>query len=173
MELFAHDGVDGTSTRDIAHQAGVAEGTLYRHFRTKEQLADTLFLSYASELVSRLERAVSSWVDPVQQVGAIVEEFFRFAHDEPAAYEYIMVRHATGGLPPGIRLPKDVVIEVVVRGAASGAFGSLDPILASALVVGMVTRSLMFLHNGLLVDPEAIVRLQVARAAIRVLKETP
>jgi len=37
-ELFSCKGYQGTSTRDIAQHAGVAEVTLFRHFTTKETL---------------------------------------------------------------------------------------------------------------------------------------
>lgn len=38
VELFAERGYDGTSTADIAERAGVAHGTVFHHFKTKENL---------------------------------------------------------------------------------------------------------------------------------------
>lgn len=40
--LFADTGFDRTSTRDIAKAANVSEGTVYKHFKTKEQILDAL-----------------------------------------------------------------------------------------------------------------------------------
>ncbi len=37
--LFARDGFDGTATRDLARAAGIATGTLFNYFATKEALA--------------------------------------------------------------------------------------------------------------------------------------
>ncbi|HEY9699003.1 MAG TPA: TetR/AcrR family transcriptional regulator [Trichocoleus sp.] len=37
-KLFARRGYDGTTTRDLAHEAGVAEGTLFRHFENKKAI---------------------------------------------------------------------------------------------------------------------------------------
>jgi AcrR family transcriptional regulator len=37
--LFARDGFDGTATRDLAREAGIATGTLFNYFATKEALA--------------------------------------------------------------------------------------------------------------------------------------
>jgi AcrR family transcriptional regulator len=37
-KLFARRGYDGTTTRDLAQEAGVAEGTLFRHFETKKAI---------------------------------------------------------------------------------------------------------------------------------------
>lgn len=38
QDLFAEKGFDGTSTAEIAQRAGVAHGTVFHHFKTKENL---------------------------------------------------------------------------------------------------------------------------------------
>jgi AcrR family transcriptional regulator len=38
LKLFARHGYDGTTTRDLAEAAGVAEGTLFRHFSNKKAI---------------------------------------------------------------------------------------------------------------------------------------
>ena len=49
QKLFASQGFDGTTTRDLAQAAGVAEGTLFRHFPNKKAIL--------------VEVATSGWVD--------------------------------------------------------------------------------------------------------------
>ncbi|EAE3666281.1 TetR/AcrR family transcriptional regulator, partial [Listeria monocytogenes] len=36
IELFAEKGYAGTSTNEIAKKAGVAEGTIFRHYKKKK-----------------------------------------------------------------------------------------------------------------------------------------
>ena len=43
-ELFESNGFEGTSTRDLASAAGIAAGTLFNYFPSKEALAMTLVL---------------------------------------------------------------------------------------------------------------------------------
>lgn len=38
LRLFAKLGYDDTTTRDLAELAGIAEGTLFRHFPTKKAI---------------------------------------------------------------------------------------------------------------------------------------
>lgn len=38
QRLFARNGYEGTTTRDLAQAAGVAEGTLFRHFTNKKAI---------------------------------------------------------------------------------------------------------------------------------------
>ena len=49
LKLFARQGYDGTTTRDLAKLAGVAEGTLFRHFPSKKAIL--------------IEVATSGWID--------------------------------------------------------------------------------------------------------------
>jgi AcrR family transcriptional regulator len=49
QRLFASQGFDGTTTRDLAQAAGVAEGTLFRHFPNKKAIL--------------VEVATAGWVD--------------------------------------------------------------------------------------------------------------
>jgi AcrR family transcriptional regulator len=46
--LFARDGFDGAATRDLAREAGIAAGTLFNYFPSKEAVA----LSLASEALA-------------------------------------------------------------------------------------------------------------------------
>jgi AcrR family transcriptional regulator len=57
-ELFATGGLDVT-TRDIAGQAGVGIGTLYRHFPTREDLVDAVLADAFDELVAIAEQALA------------------------------------------------------------------------------------------------------------------
>jgi AcrR family transcriptional regulator len=42
LELFARDGLHGTTTKAIADAAGISEALLYRHFAGKEELFETI-----------------------------------------------------------------------------------------------------------------------------------
>ena len=45
-ELFFQKGFDGTSTNDIIDKVGIARGTLYYHFKSKEGIMDALIERY-------------------------------------------------------------------------------------------------------------------------------
>ena len=44
--LFASDGYASTSTNDIIDRVGIARGTLYYHFRSKEEILDAVVLRF-------------------------------------------------------------------------------------------------------------------------------
>ena len=56
LKLFVEKGIDGTTIRDIAQEAGVGEGTLYRHFKSKEEMAWQLFYQNLKQFTRELRR---------------------------------------------------------------------------------------------------------------------
>jgi AcrR family transcriptional regulator len=56
LEVFLRHGFARATTREIAQTAGVAEGTIYRHFADKYALFHEVFLSLTVEVVAELER---------------------------------------------------------------------------------------------------------------------
>ncbi|WP_461215442.1 TetR/AcrR family transcriptional regulator [Lacticaseibacillus sp. GG6-2] len=53
LELFAAHGYDGTSTADIAHKAGVSEGTIFKRFRTKEGLLQAILGPFLNRVMPK------------------------------------------------------------------------------------------------------------------------
>ena len=45
IRLFVERGVDGTSIRQIAKEAGISVGALYNHYPSKEDMALTRYLA--------------------------------------------------------------------------------------------------------------------------------
>ena len=54
LELFASQGIQVTSTAQISKKAGVASGTLFVHFKSKQELIDTIYISIKKNAFSDL-----------------------------------------------------------------------------------------------------------------------
>lgn len=63
QRLFASQGFDGTTTRDLAQAAGVAEGTLFRHFANKKailvEVATNGWVEILTDLLTELSEMAS------------------------------------------------------------------------------------------------------------------
>ncbi len=63
LELFREKGLEGTTTKEVSKKAGIAEGTLFNYFKTKEDLALYFFQKETDNLIrwfraeSRLHKA--------------------------------------------------------------------------------------------------------------------
>lgn len=53
--LFGAKGFDGTSTSDILNETGIARGTLYYHFKSKEDILDAMIERMTGRLVKKAE----------------------------------------------------------------------------------------------------------------------
>lgn len=51
LELFAEQGFANTTTKEIASRAGVAEGTVYKRYKTKDALLAAVLAPYVTEVV--------------------------------------------------------------------------------------------------------------------------
>jgi AcrR family transcriptional regulator len=81
--LFASQGYDGTSVREIVEKAGVAKPTLYYYYRSKEGLARSLVQVPLEGLVASLRRIVTTEQDPVLSVEQCLEAHFAFCREDP------------------------------------------------------------------------------------------
>lgn len=52
VEIFAEKGYAATSTSEIAQKAGVAEGTIFRHYKTKKELLISIVAPLMAKLIA-------------------------------------------------------------------------------------------------------------------------
>src|SRR3979490_3643061 len=55
-KIFSRKGLAGTTTRELAKEAGVSEALLYKHYPSKEALYQAMLTSCGSEFDTELER---------------------------------------------------------------------------------------------------------------------
>ena len=84
LDLFSHQGYRATSTREIAHRAGVSTGSVYHHFREKEtifrELLDTYWRAIDDpEFPTNKALTTGSFPENLEQIGraarASVEQY--------------------------------------------------------------------------------------------------
>jgi len=87
--LFATQGYDATSVREIVEGAGVTKPTLYYYFRSKEGLAKVLVSVPLSDLVENLRRIVTTERDPVRCLEQVLEAHFAFCREDPDRSRFV------------------------------------------------------------------------------------
>ncbi|WP_125708062.1 TetR/AcrR family transcriptional regulator [Lacticaseibacillus porcinae] len=63
LELFSEQGYENTSTADIAKRARVAEGTVYKHFKTKQEILNAILKPMTDTVVPEV---AAEFVDQIQ-----------------------------------------------------------------------------------------------------------
>jgi AcrR family transcriptional regulator len=83
--LFAKSGLHGVTTHDIAHNAEVASGTFYLHFKNKREVFREIVDASVSELIERIDDACVPYLahdDLRGLVNAQAEAMVSFAEDQ-------------------------------------------------------------------------------------------
>jgi AcrR family transcriptional regulator len=178
IELFAANGVDGVSIGEIADAAGVSQGALYRHYRSKEDLAWTLFSTAYLRTGAELDEIAARYQGFPAQVGAMVEHFCALYDSDPALFRFMLIAQH-GFLPrirPEERTPVDAVADVVGEAVGDGEVAPIDPLAGAAAILGVILQSAVFhiygrLQGALL--PRAPGLARAAIAAVAALGQAP
>ncbi|HEY7694285.1 MAG TPA: helix-turn-helix domain-containing protein [Gaiellaceae bacterium] len=118
-DVFAEHGPDA-SLEEIARRAGVGIGTLYRHFPSREALAEEIFSEHIDEVVAAAEtaaRAEDAWAGLVTFLEHVLD---LQARNLPL--RGLFLRHGAGrGVAERRRLIAPLLERVIERGRAQGA----------------------------------------------------
>ena len=70
IEVFAEKGFHRSRVSDIARRAGVADGTIYLYFKSKDDILITIFEEKMEQLLKEAQRAVDAVSDPFDKMRA-------------------------------------------------------------------------------------------------------
>ncbi len=145
LACFAEAGYDATRIRTIAERAGVSEGALYRHYPSKESVAQALFRQHLDAFSARLQQIAASTEAPEAQLRAVVAATLASYRDNPAAFTFVLLRQAAtiALLPATLVYPLDVVEHMIADGQRRGAIRSGKPNLLAAILLGCVLRPII------------------------------
>jgi AcrR family transcriptional regulator len=112
-QVFAVSGYDGASMSEVATAAGVTKPVLYDHFNSKVDLYGALLGDIRDELLVRGAEISTLPLAPEKRFRAAMEQFFRFAAEEPAAARLLLIS-------PGAESAALAVYREVQEGATAG-----------------------------------------------------
>src|SRR5688572_21009661 len=89
--IFALRGFFAARVSEIAKDAGVADGTIYLYFKSKDDLLISLFEQRMKQVNAALQAAIATEKRPIDQLRAVIRTYLRLVHDEPAAAEVLTI----------------------------------------------------------------------------------
>lgn len=69
--VFAHNGYFNSKVADIAREAGVADGTVYLYFKSKEDILHSIFDRGVDDALSAARKQIESVTDPKEKLRQI------------------------------------------------------------------------------------------------------
>jgi len=156
--VFAKKGVAASAVSDIVKAAGVAQGTFYLYFATKNDVINALAEQMAETMVAAVERAVAgTGAGAVDKLLALRDAILDMANDstskELAAIYHRPENRAVHDRMAGSLTPRLVplVEQIVSQGIAERVFTAEEPRVAAWFILG----GLHMLEVGF-ADPEVL-----------------
>lgn len=120
LKLFVEKGFHGTSTAEIAKSAGVATGTLFHYFKTKEELINRLYLYSKESMYSQIEGHFEDNESLKENLKSLWLKFIHVGIKEPYKFQFILTFHTspyiTSLTKEQLETQTDSLIEVYKKG---------------------------------------------------------
>lgn len=177
--LFAQQGYDGASVRDITRRAKANLGAITYHFGSKEGLYHAVLERFAVPLAERLATIAAEPRPPVERIADVLRAFFDHIGEHPEMPSLI-VRELASGRPlaePVARvIARNVqsISRIIIEGQADGSIRPGEPPL---IAMTIAAHPLFFavarapLQHALGTDPrEPAVRHRIVEHVIATLE---
>jgi len=172
LELFAMRGVDGVSIADIAAEAGVSQGALYRHYRSKEALARDLFTRAYRRAGAELAAIAAAERGLPARIAAMVAHFCALFDRDAALFRFMLL--AQHDLLPEVddagTTPAAAIEGAIAAAVAAGDIQAVEAAAGAAAIMGIVLQTALFRIYGRIDGPLLPRAPALARAAIAAVK---
>lgn len=143
IETFAQQGFAASRTRDIAARAGVAEGTIYLYFDSKDELLLTAFREMVNEFAASLDRLLEDPRPFVERLTDFVASQFVRIEADPALATVLLFESRQspkfygGAVREVLRTYASAVEQLISSGVARAEVREdLDVPLARRMLIG-------------------------------------
>ena len=100
LRVLARGGSGPVSIQEVTAEAGLANGTFYNYFRTREELLEATVVPLVQRLIGRLNAGATTIQDPAQRLALGVRAFIEHAVADPTwAAALLRIWGSTASLP--------------------------------------------------------------------------
>ena len=141
VRVFARAGYYNSRVSDIAREAGIASGTIYLYFKTKDEILVTLFREKMAEWVAHVRREITGVTDPLARIRRLVALHFAVLEANPALAEVVQVelrqghKFFRGASAHEVSAYFDLIASVLDEGVAAGVLRNDLPIKVATKVL--------------------------------------
>jgi TetR/AcrR family fatty acid metabolism transcriptional regulator len=143
VKVFARKGFFNSKVADIAREAGIADGTVYLYFKSKDEILHSVFDRAMEEFISEGKREIANVENPAEKLRRIARlHLERLSADRDLAIVFqVELRGSTkfmeefsGG---GFAEYLDVIRQTIADGQKQGVFRQdLKPVVCAKILYG-------------------------------------
>jgi TetR/AcrR family fatty acid metabolism transcriptional regulator len=141
IRVFARTGYYNSRVSDIAREAGIASGTIYLYFKTKDEILVTLFREKMAEWVACARREIAAEPGAEAKVRRLVAMHFEVLERDPDLAEVVQVelrqghKFFRGASAHEVSAYFDLIGSVLQEGVAEGRFRRDLPVKVATKVL--------------------------------------
>ena len=167
--LFASKGFEATSIREIGDAAGILSGSLYHHFKSKEEMLHDLLKRFVNKLVPIYEDVVAQSSDVSETLSNLISAGLQVSLENSPELTVIMHERKFLNRHPEFSYVNDVMQEVeriwygvLQEGVRSGAFRKeLDMNLVLRMIMDLISSTVSWYSPNSRYTLEQIVGNQI------------
>lgn len=137
--VFGEHGFYDASIVKITEAAGVAQGTFYLYFASKQEIFEELVRDLNARVRHAMQESAAQGADRIEAERLGFRAYFRFTADHPAIYR--IIRQAEFVSPEALRYHYDKITEGYVVGLrqaiGAGEIADVDPEVAAWALMAM------------------------------------
>ena len=148
IKLFATHGLIGASVKNISQKAGVTEGALYRHYNSKEEMAQKLFDIEINHLKTIIVRALTQSTNLADNIREAILKIYEYYDESPFNLLFVLLnfhslnnelaKSGKGSIYNSVNsLSKKILSKLYIK---------KEPELVSTLLVGVIIQPIIFHH---------------------------
>jgi TetR/AcrR family fatty acid metabolism transcriptional regulator len=143
IKVFAGKGYFNSKVADIAAEAGIADGTVYLYFKSKDEILHSIFDRAMAEFIAEGRRELAEITDPIDKLKRIADlHLTRLGTDRDLAVVFqVELRGSTKFMEEfsaaGFAEYLDIIRLAIAEGQRTNAFRSdVKPIVAAKILYG-------------------------------------
>ena len=155
IKLASRGGMEAASVRSITREAGVTEGALYRHYRSKEQLWVEVYTRIVGAMAEDKAVLLDADLPARECLGEWIRLTYAYYDGNRDAFNYVLLapRSLSESLGEVYERQGRLFVELFRRLAARGEVREMDPKLALAVFGGIVLAVPRLVNEGGLEPP--------------------
>lgn len=145
IKVFAEKGFFNSKVSDIARAAGIADGTVYLYFKSKDEILHSIFDRAMAEFIAEGKKELAGIDRPEERLRRIAElHLERLGADRDLAIVFqIELRGSTKFMQEfsaaGFAEYLDIIRATIADGQRSGAFrNDIKPVVAAKILYGAI-----------------------------------
>jgi AcrR family transcriptional regulator len=138
---------EAVTMEEVARRCSVAKGSLYNHFRNKEELLDHVHQVVLDPLLKSNQEIFESERDPRIRLDEFIDSVFA-SHEKISTYFYFIWQNKTAEevFSERVRVLIHPLAKICQQGITSGSFVKVDPYVLAEMIYGTVIGPLTSLN---------------------------